>query len=286
MKENILNKLHSYVYKKDVNWSLLHQGFTIPVTIQVVFQNNIESFIPRGQSRDIILELEGNPYKAKLVNQAFNYKKYPSRKDILQIRYNPQSEIAKKFRSIFTASYRYIKEQRDFKQEGHRLSVKLPDDHKETLTVYTTPYNDTFFLDCITKDDSNIIRNLVVNEDEQEYEMSVNYSDPESCINLVPQMVKVRRFNKAIGNNLKLLYDFRCQMCNDNFSRRYEVNIVESHHINPFLSSLNNDSANQIIICPNHHRVIHKANPTFNRSKLLFKYDNGLQEKVLLNLHL
>jgi 5-methylcytosine-specific restriction protein A len=38
-------------------WSVLQQGVSIPVTIQVVFQNTIKKFLPRGQSKDIYLSV-------------------------------------------------------------------------------------------------------------------------------------------------------------------------------------------------------------------------------------
>lgn len=62
--------------------------------------------------------------------------------------------------------------------------------------------------------------------------------------------------------------------------------MVESHHINPFVESLNNDAENQLIICPNHHRIIHKAEPKFDRKKLIYVYQNGLIEPIKINLHL
>lgn len=58
---------NNYVYKKEIDWSVLHQGISIPVTIQVIFQNTIHQFLPRGQSKDIFLILEGKAYKAKIV---------------------------------------------------------------------------------------------------------------------------------------------------------------------------------------------------------------------------
>lgn len=67
---------------------------SIPVTIQIVFHNTIKKFLPRNQSTDIFLVLEGKTYKARLVNQKYD-EKNPGRNDILQIRHNPQSEIAK-----------------------------------------------------------------------------------------------------------------------------------------------------------------------------------------------
>ena len=48
----------NYVYKKEVDWSLLNQGLSIPLNIQVIFRNNIKKFISRGESKDICLALK------------------------------------------------------------------------------------------------------------------------------------------------------------------------------------------------------------------------------------
>ena len=107
-----------YVYKKEVDWSLLNQGLSIPLDIQVIFHNNIKKFISRGESKDIFLVLDGVSYKVKLVNQKFNEIRYPNHKDILQIRYNPNSEIADKLRRSFANTYRYLLEQRSTLKDG------------------------------------------------------------------------------------------------------------------------------------------------------------------------
>ncbi|HOL22779.1 MAG TPA: HNH endonuclease, partial [bacterium] len=209
---------NSYVYKKEIDWSVLHQGVSIPVTIQIVFQNTIKKFLPRGQSTNIYLVLEDKTYKARLVNQKFDERKYPGRNDILQIRYNPQSEIAEKLRSIFTASYRYILEQRNSLPENQRKFIKVPEEQKEYLAIYTTDYPDTYLLECITLEDTRIVKDIMVREDEQEYEASINYNtvDPTATIAAVNQIVKIRKLNRAIGESLKLLYNYRCQICGEN----------------------------------------------------------------------
>lgn len=216
-----------YVYKKEVDWSVLQQGVSIPVTIQIVFQNTINKFLPRGQSKDIYLVLEGLTYKARLVNQKFDERKYPNRKDILQIRYHPQSEIAEKLRSIFTASYKYILEQRNSLPENQRKFTKVPVEKREYLAIYTTDYPDTYLFECITQEDTRIVKETMVNEDEQEYEASINYKtvDPDATIAIVNQIVKIRKLNRAIGETLKLLYNYCCQICGENISVRYGVNI-------------------------------------------------------------
>jgi len=277
-----------YVYKKEVDWSLLQQGINIPVTIQVVFQNTINAFLPRGQSKDIYLVLEGKTYKVKLKNQRFDERKYPKRKDILQIRYHPQSEIAERLRNIFDASFKYIFERRNSLPDNQRKPIKVPEEQKEYLAIYTTEYPDTYLLECITQEDTKVLKEAIVFEDEQEYEASINFNiiDPTAKIAVINQIVKIRKLNRAIGENLKLLYNYSCQICGENISARYGVNIVESHHIDPFVESLNNNAENQVIICPNHHRIIHRARPVFDKRKLIYVYNNGLEERIVLNKHL
>ena len=277
-----------YVYKKEVDWSVLQQGVSIPVTIQVVFQNTISKFLSRGQSKDIYLVLEGLTYKARIVNQKIDETKYPNRKDILQIRYHPQSEIAERLRSIFAESYRYIVEKRNNLSENQRKYIEVPEEIKEYLVIYTTDYPDTYLLECITHEDTRIIKETMAHEDEQEYEASINYNtvDPDATIAAINQIVKIRKLNRIIGESLKLLYNYRCQICGENIGERYGVSIVESHHIDPFVESMNNNAENQVIICPNHHRIIHRARPVFDRRKLIFVYHNGVEERIVLNHHL
>lgn len=66
----------------------------------------------------------------------------------------------------------------------------------------------------------------------------------------------------------------------------YSERVMEAHHIDYFVKSLNNDAKNQIIVCPNHHSVIHDVDPVFDRSKLIYVYANGFEEKIVLNQHL
>jgi len=62
MRDDRMINDNCYVYKKEVDWSVLHQGVSIPVTIQIVFQNAINKFLPRGKSTDIYLVMGGKTY--------------------------------------------------------------------------------------------------------------------------------------------------------------------------------------------------------------------------------
>jgi 5-methylcytosine-specific restriction enzyme A len=143
-------------------------------------------------------------------------------------------------------------------------------------------------LDYLTANDNEIIDNQITMLDEEEFEMSINYQkeDNSARIEEKMQLVKVRKLDRSICDNLKLLYENRCQITGVNFCENYNVSVVEAHHIDYFVKSQNNNSENIIIISPNYHRLIHKLNPIFDRPNLLFKFDNGLVEKIKLNLHL
>lgn len=47
-----------------------------------------------------------------------------------------------------------------------------------------------------------------------------------------------------------------------------------------------NNFNNIMILCPNHHRIIHAYNPIFKLKNKEFLYPNGYKEGLLLNLHL
>ncbi len=278
---------NSYIYKKEVNWSLLNAGLTIPVSIQLSFQNLINSYLPRGITKSIHLILDNEKYIAKLVNQKFDEEKYPTHKDIIQIRYSPKSQIAVKLKLIFHISYKYIKTIRD-EQNIRKKSVSIPYDMREYLVLYTTKFQDTFLLDYITADDSKKISSYLSDISEEEFELETNYNkvDLTAKIEHKSQVVKIRKLDRSICDDLKLLYDNKCQICNHNFGEVYNGNIAEAHHIDHFTISLNNNSDNIIIICPNHHRIIHKVKPLFDRNYFHFIYPNGLKETIMLNKHL
>ena len=49
---------------------------------------------------------------------------------------------------------------------------------------------------------------------------------------------------------------------------------------------VNNNANNIMILCPNHHGIIHDQNPRFDRKCKMYHYPNGYKEGLRLNLHL
>ena len=263
----------NYVYKKVVDWSLLHDGLTLPFDNQVVLGQIMGRFLARGESKDIKLYLNGKAYKAKITNVNFD-PKFKRKKDTLQIRYSRNGELAKALQAIFHKSYNYISNVRENRDPSIRTMIKLPEQYKEYLAIYTTEYDDSYVLETIVVDDMQILKEVVKGQRERRLEAELDYDikDENSGITVNVQLVKIRKLNRKIGEKLKLLYGFRCQLCGKLIGEEFGLHVVEAHHIDYFVNSLNNDSNNQLIVCPNHHSIIHDANPTFDRRRLLYIY--------------
>lgn len=140
-----------------------------------------------------------------------------------------------------------------------------------TLLVATEIQNNTFEIDATFSD--------------MEIEAIINAKDTTAAISLRQAGQNSRIYNPKIIENLKKLYQYRCQICGYS-AQDYGVHVVEAHHILPFSSVQNNDADNIIILCPNHHRLIHKANPTFDLHRKIFIFPNHAELKIELNLHL
>ena len=101
----------------------------------------------------------------------------------------------------------------------------------------------------------------------------------------VPEIKQLKR-NPELPCLLKELYGFRCQVCGFDFKPRYGVPYSETHHVIWMSRGGVDHSNNIIVVCPNHHRIIHNANPKFDRAELAFVYPNGLRESLQLKNHL
>lgn len=121
---------------------------------------------------------------------------------------------------------------------------------------------------------------------EEEIEYIINFKDERAGLRIVQGKTQKRVYNTSIIKQLKRLYKGACQLCGDNPALDFNVNITEVHHIDHFAVSQNNNSANLIVLCPNHHRLIHKLNPTFDQSSQSFVFPDGKVMKILIDHHL
>lgn len=125
-------------------------------------------------------------------------------------------------------------------------------------------------------------------EDLTEYEVEayLNFQDDSAYLNTKMKEIQQRIYSRRKIEMLKRLYAYRCQICGRNIGYEYDTYIAEAHHIKYFSSCIDNSSDNLLILCPNHHTLIHKLNPVFDYDKLEYVYSNDKRDGLILDFHL
>ncbi len=275
----------NFILTKNVDWSFLNQGFAIPVAMQEILSLYLsDGRLRHGEKRKIVLVFNDESHIATLASVDFNQNKYPEHKDIWRILYTPNGTFAKTARAIFNKTFNILLELRKQKQDN--CLIKLHPNERESIALYTTDIKDTFFVEPFFNEEINITSE---ERNESFIENLLNIqeiTDTEATIIEKYHLSKIRKLNRKIGEYLKKVYDFRCQICGEYVGNIYGAKIAECHHINYFVSSLNNEISNLLIVCPNHHRIIHAKNPEFDFGEKIYRYPNGFEERLKLNIHL
>lgn len=161
--------MNSFLYKKQVDWSLMKDGFTLPVSLHSLLRSRTNLRLEIGEKRSINILIDGKQFTAQLINTNFDREKYPDRKEIIQIRYSPNSPISQYFRKVFEISYRDISAQKEL--AGKRLAAfsRIP----EYFCLYTTEKQDVFVGQAITGYDLSSEEPPMANQSEQKLEKSI-----------------------------------------------------------------------------------------------------------------
>lgn len=193
----------NYVYKKEIDWFTLMEGFTLPLDNQVIFLRNMENFLQRGESKIIHFFMNGKTYDAKIVN--VNNSAEKRKKDAYQIRYTRNGELAQTLQQYFFKSMSYIKTIRESRDPKDKSYIKVPEGLKEYLAIYTTEYEDTFLFEPIGQEDFQVMKKTIQGMRECVVENKIEFEDKNSGIEKRLQIVKICKLNRKIGENLKLL---------------------------------------------------------------------------------
>jgi predicted HNH restriction endonuclease len=274
--------------QKTVDWSLLNDGMTIPVSACVMLKAWDESILTHGTVKDIKVLIEDEFYDAKLKNQNFEQNNWVGHKDVIQIRYSRQSALAVKLRAVFQKSYAYLFSQKQLLGKSKR-QISLPQDIHEYIRLYVTTSSDVLCMECCTNNEYQQLANTLSVIPEEIYEVNDDkffMEDKTSSVVNKELLVKYRKIDRSIIRMLKEFYNYRDEITGEKIGEQYGDSVVEAHHIDYFTKSQNNDSTNIIIISPNYHRIIHKNNPQFNRKKFQFEFPNGQILKLKLYEHL
>lgn len=277
------------LYQKTIDRSTLREGFQIPVQFHDLLKALPNGMPSHGEIRNIKIFIDGVAYDAQLKNQSFDQNKYERHADVVQIRYGTNSPFAKKLREIFHVSWNYVVAVKSLPENVNRkFTITIPDELREQILISASNIPDVFVAECITHNDQQDISKAIQSINEYDFEQweQISKHDDNAHIGYGNSLVRIRHLDRSIGDSLKKLYDYRCQMTGEKIGEEYDALCVEAHHIDSFTKSLNNDYSNIIILSPTYHRIIHKANPTFDRGQMAFCYPNGLVEKVRINKHL
>ena len=273
----------NYIFKKLVDWSLLTAGFTIPISLHPLFQAQETLRLGQGEKRSIRVMLDGIAFSVTLQNIDFDRERYPTHQALLQIRYSHNSPFALQLQRVFFASYEDIQNKRN----NSRKRMQARSDVPEYLCIYSTQIAGTLLAECISASEWREEHAALQGTEELEWENIQNlHQDPFADIIQREGTTKLRKLDRSIAFELKQLYQYRCQICGELIGEQYGSNLIHAHHIVPFTQSLNNNPENILIVCPNHHGIIHDVNPLYLREKRAFSYPNGFVEPLAINLHL
>lgn len=195
--------------------------------------------------------------------------------------------MVKRLRDMFCSTWNYVESIKNLPENINRkFNIRIPEEQKEFLALSTTDLPNVFVADSITAAVEAEVKTDVSTMSELDFETFEPREDKNASIKQVTRLQKIRNLDRSIGDSLKQLYGYRCQMTGEKVGEPYDSLVVEAHHIIPFTESMNNDSSNIIIISPSYHRIIHKAKPVFDRPTLSFHFSNGLVEKIKVDKHL
>ena len=275
------------IYQKIIDRSTLRQGFQIPVEFHPLLE-----LIPGGkpahrETWPIKILMEGVEYDAQLINQGFDRNKYDGHPDVIQVRYGEHSPLAQKLREIYSTTWEYVEREKSLPEnKGRKVIIRVPEEQQEFLIFSATDLPNVFVVDCITLAIKNNVSKEISTLGELDFETIELREDKNASIKEISRLQKVRILDRSIGDSLKQLYEYKCQMTGEKIGGQYGAMVVEAHHIVPFTKSMNNNASNIIILSPNYHRIIHRTKAEFNRKHLAFIFPNGLVEKVKLNKHI
>ena len=279
------------IYAKDVDKSLLWQGFTVRYSLLAQLLEKVGQ-LAIGESRPLSIVLNGKIYSnIILINQNFNREKYPDHAEMYQVRYGENSEFAKAIRATFPKLTEYIEIQHQINvQQGVKRVIKVPEEMRCSVAFYETAMPNVWEAVPFFSNDyvevKKTLRDYVTSE--VDYERML-LKDEGAHLVKEQHWVKVRKLDRNVCLHLKQLYEYRCQVCGQLITAPYtngDEKVIDAHHIIPFTESCNNNFSNVMILCPNHHRVVHACHPEFKLKTKEFVYPNGYHEKLVLNKHL
>jgi hypothetical protein len=90
--------------------------------------------------------------------------------------------------------------------------------------------------------------------------------------------------NRRFVEELREIYSGQCQICLWSPRNIYETDLCESHHVRWLSRGGEDKRENLVLLCPNHHRAIHRVDAPFDWEDRSFVFSN-LKEPLRLEKH-
>lgn len=144
---------------------------------------------------------------------------------------------------------------------NRKFTIRIPEVLQVFLALSTTDLPNVFIADCITTAVKAEVKTDVSMMSELDFETFEPCEDKNASIKQVTRLQKIRHLNRSIGDSLKLLYDYHCQMTGEKVGEPYDALVVEAHHIIPFTDSMNNKPQTSSLSRPHITASYTKQNP-------------------------
>ena len=159
---------------------------------------------------------------------------------------------SKLFRDFFSSTWNYVESIKNLPENKCRkFVIRISEENQEYLALSTTDLKNVFVADCITTEVKLEVKNDFNHLSELDFETFEPREDKNAIVKEVTRMQGIHLLDCSIGDFLKQLYDYHCQMTGERIGDSYSALVVEAHHIIPFTESMNNDTSNIIILSPN-----------------------------------
>lgn len=137
------------IFVKDVDKSLLKEGMSIPHKYQQELLDGLNIDLEFGHKIDVDIVLEDDVFDATLKNQSYDKEKYKDHVPVMQIRYSPNSDLAKRLREVFHRTQQYM--------EANN-TTKIPEEEREFVKISLPGDENTIeFKPVLNKDVVNIV---------------------------------------------------------------------------------------------------------------------------------
>lgn len=90
----------------------------------------------------------------------------------------------------------------------------------------------------------------------------------------------------TLVHSMRERYKGRCQICQWEPRTLYGPDICETHHVQWLSRGGYDTESNMVLLCPNHHRAIHRCDAQFDWNQLCFVFSSARREELRLREHL